>query len=532
MKSVSLKIKLLGLSGLFLVGLISVQLANLYMQRQIRTQLVFPNFETQIIEGRKNALKSVVDVEADVLAQRLKGVKTREEQNAVIIAETDPLRFFEGGSGYFFTYDVTGVRINVPINKSQNNQNLIGVADPSGFHFVEGLIQAAKGGGGFVRYVFEKQGKGIQPKLSYAKLIPGTEIMIGTGVYIDDVETERGKLAEKINVKNREYLNLTLGLFGVIMAVTIFLAFWLSRSISHAIRRIVGDLLNSSDQVAAAANEISSSSQSLAEGASEQAASVEETGASLEELSSMTKRNAGDAGNANDIARQTRSAADKGVADVQEMNAAMAAIKTSSDDIAKIIQTIDEIAFQTNILALNAAVEAARAGGAGMGFAVVADEVRNLAQRSAVAAKETASKIEGAISRTAQGVLISQKVGGALNDIVCKAREVDDLAAKVASASQEQTHGIAQINMAVGQMGRVTQTNAASAEECAAAAQELNAQALTMRHLVKQLTHLVDGTQSAQGSSEKPALQLNPRLEKPASASSMHKRLDNVHAAN
>jgi methyl-accepting chemotaxis protein len=231
----------------------------------------------------------------------------------------------------------------------------------------------------------------------------------------------------------------------------------------------------------------------LAEGSSEQAASIEETSSSLEELSSMTKRNADNSQKANELSRQTRTAADKGVADMQEMNTAMAAIKASSDDIAKIIKTIDEIAFQTNILALNAAVEAARAGEAGMGFAVVADEVRNLAQRSAQAAKETAAKIEGAISKTGQGVTLSGKVAEALNDIVTKARQVDELAAEVAGASREQTEGITQINTAVGQMDKVTQSNAASAEESAAAAQELNAQAEIMKQSVAELLRLVGG---------------------------------------
>jgi methyl-accepting chemotaxis protein len=143
--------------------------------------------------------------------------------------------------------------------------------------------------------------------------------------------------------------------------------------------------------------------------------------------------------------------------------------------IAKIIKTIDEIAFQTNILALNAAVEAARAGEAGMEFAVVADEVRNLAQHSAQAAKETAAKIEGAIGNTSQGVEISCKVAQALYDIVAKARQVDELAAEVANASGEQSRGITQINTAVGQVDKVTQSNAASAEESAAAAEELTA---------------------------------------------------------
>ncbi|HYG35183.1 MAG TPA: methyl-accepting chemotaxis protein, partial [Clostridia bacterium] len=153
--------------------------------------------------------------------------------------------------------------------------------------------------------------------------------------------------------------------------------------------------------------------------------------------------------------------------------------------------TIDEIAFQTNILALNAAVEAARAGEAGMGFAVVADEVRSLAQRSAQAAKETAAKIEGAISNTTQGVELSAKVAQALNEIVARSREVDELASEVAAASREQSQGVDQINLAVGQMDKVTQSNAASAEESASAAEELNAQAEAMKESVAELLKLV-----------------------------------------
>jgi methyl-accepting chemotaxis protein len=269
------------------------------------------------------------------------------------------------------------------------------------------------------------------------------------------------------------------------------------RSIVRPLTIAISHIEAASSQTAAAAGEIGSTSQSLAEGAGEQAASIEQTSSSLEELSSMTKRNADNAQKANDLARDTRSSADKGIVDMQAMSAAMAAIKVSSDDIAKIIKTIDEIAFQTNILALNAAVEAARAGEAGMGFAVVADEVRNLAQRSAQAAKETATKIEGAIEKTTQGVDLSQKVAGRLNEIVTKARQLDELAAEVANASNEQTQGIVQINAAVGEMDKVTQSNAANAEESAAAAEELNAQAGSMKVAVAELMMLVGGDHGA-----------------------------------
>ncbi len=158
---------------------------------------------------------------------------------------------------------------------------------------------------------------------------------------------------------------------------------------------------------------------------------------------------------------------------------------------------VAEIAFQTNILALNAAVEAARAGEAGAGFAVVAEEVRNLAQRSAQSAKETAEKIEVAIRNGDRGVQISEKVAGALHVIVEKARQVDELVGEIATASQEQSQGIGQLNMAVGQMDKVTQANSASAEETASAAEELNAQALSLSDNVADLRQLVGGAQQA-----------------------------------
>ena len=287
-------------------------------------------------------------------------------------------------------------------------------------------------------------------------------------------------------------LGITFGLAAACL-VGCALAIVIIRGTNKVLHHVSAALEEGSNQVSSASSQVSGASQSLAEGASEQAASLEETSSSLEEMASMTKRNSENAQKANELAKHARTAADKGIGDMQSMNAAMEAIKVSSDDIAKIIKTIDEIAFQTNILALNAAVEAARAGEAGMGFAVVADEVRNLAQRSAQAAKETAGKIEGAIAKTGQGVNISTTVAQTLNDIVTKVRQVDELVGEVASASREQTQGISQINTAVSQMDKVTQSNAANAEESAAAAEELNSQAEVMKHSVAELLELVGG---------------------------------------
>ena len=272
-----------------------------------------------------------------------------------------------------------------------------------------------------------------------------------------------------------------------------FMAVFITRSITKPIRQVADHLSAGAEQTVSAAGQVSASSQSLAEGASEQAASLEETSSSLEEMSSMTQRNAENAGKVKELGAEARAAGDTAVADMQAMRTAMDAIKSSSDDIAKIIKTIDEIAFQTNILALNAAVEAARAGEAGAGFAVVADEVRSLAQRCAQAAKETAVKIEDSVSKSAHGVEISARVAKSLEEIVGKARQVDELAGEVAAASREQSQGITQVNTAVSQMDKVTQSNAANAEESAAAAEELNAQAEAMKDAVNELLRLVDG---------------------------------------
>jgi len=290
---------------------------------------------------------------------------------------------------------------------------------------------------------------------------------------------------------------------GVIIGVLIALglgstiAFIIIRGTTRTLRQVADSLNEGSDQVASAANQVSASSQSLAEGASEQAASLEETSASLEEMSSMTKKNAENAQSAKNLASETRVAADAGTTDMREMNEAMSAIKTSSDNIAKIIKTIDEIAFQTNILALNAAVEAARAGEAGMGFAVVAEEVRSLAQRSAQAAKETAEKIEDSIQKSAHGVEISSKVGERLQSIATRTKQVDELIGEIATASAEQTQGIQQVNITVSQMDKVTQTNAAGAEEGASAAEELSSQAAVLKESISQLLQLIGGSDSA-----------------------------------
>jgi methyl-accepting chemotaxis protein len=278
---------------------------------------------------------------------------------------------------------------------------------------------------------------------------------------------------------------------GVVTAV--FLGVFLSIGITRPINRIIEGLTEGAGQVASASRQISTASQSLAEGATEQAAGLEETSSSLEEMSSMTKQNADNAQQANTLAAEAKKAAATGAESMSRMNAAIQEIQKSSDETAKIIKVIDEIAFQTNLLALNAAVEAARAGEAGKGFAVVAEEVRNLAMRSAEAAKNTAGMIEESVKNSKNGVDIATEVTKVLEEIVQSVGKTTELVSEIAAANQEQAQGIDQVNTAVSQMDKVTQQNAANAEESASASEELSAQAEDMNAIVGDLVCLVRG---------------------------------------
>lgn len=335
-----------------------------------------------------------------------------------------------------------------------------------------------------------------------------------------------------------------IGVALLVGLVVVVVALWIARSIARPIMEMVNRITHASAETSSASSQVSTSSQSLAEGASEQASSLEETSSSLEEISSLISSGVERAQSTNEVAGRARTSAENGQQSmremrgrvdtvnrsVEELQTAMDSIKESSGAISKIIKTIDEIAFQTNILALNAAVEAARAGEAGAGFAVVADEVRSLASRAAEAAGETNRMIGDSVTRSERGADVTMEVARHLKEVLEKAEDVDaglqSIVKEVSevstamdgleSGSREQSNGIEQINTGVTQINEVTQSTAASAEEAASASEELNAQAESLQEIVDALTALVAGSRAHQAGtamleSHQNAPQTNPR---------------------
>ena len=464
-----------------------------------------PIFEAKIWEQKRielTTLVTTVQQEMEYQASRVaSGSVSKKAAQQAVIDKVNALRY--KGNEYFWINDDRHIMITHPLKPSLNGKDLSQLKDPNGKILFAEMVKLAKSDGeGFVDYVWERDGIN-EPKMSYIKYYQPWGWIIGSGLYLADVEAEMN-LAEVITK--------VLLAMAAVLALILFFAFTTARQIVFAIRTAishlkklgdgdltaviqssqkdeVGELLGAmsnmslklseivtqvrsgSSALASASVQISATSQSLSQSSCEQASSAEETSAAIEQISSSINQNA-------ENAKVTDGIAAKATQQGQLGGEAVANTVTAMRNITDKIAIIEDIAYQTNLLALNAAIEAARAGEYGKGFAVVATEVRKLAERSQQASQEIGEQ-------ASKSVAVAESAGGLLDEIVPSIARTADLVQEIAATSNEQACGVLQINSAVSQMDESTQQNASASEELAATAEDMSSQAVQLQQLME-----------------------------------------------
>jgi len=485
-----------------LMGITLMATLFLYSERQL------------VMDERSGGVRKTVEVAHAIIsqihAQVSQGKLSDDDAKQQALTAVKALRY--SGNEYFWINDMQPRMVMHPIHPELDGKDLSDNKDPTGKHLFLEMVKVVKtDGAGLVPYMWPKPGSNEPvPKISYVKGFAPWGWLIGSGVYVDTVNS--AVLARGV----------ALGLGTALLAVVLLaLGLLITRNLlrqlggepdystevtqriakgdlhteitlkpndqssllfnldqmQHSLAKVVTHVRQNSDSVATASAEIAQGNQDLSARTESQASALEQTAASMEQLSSQVRQNADNAAQANQLAQSASTVAVQGGEVVGQVVDTMKGINEASRKISDIISVIDGIAFQTNILALNAAVEAARAGEQGRGFAVVASEVRSLAGRSAEAAKEIKALIDTSVQRVEAGSTLVDQAGSTMQEVVASIRRVTDIVGEISSASQEQSQGVEQVGEAVTQMDQVTQQNAALVEEMAAAAASLKSQA-------------------------------------------------------
>ncbi|QJB55023.1 methyl-accepting chemotaxis protein [Pseudodesulfovibrio sp. zrk46] len=464
-----------------------------------------PVVGNSLMEEKRVATKSVVEVAYGVIdywaGQAASGAVTKEEAEKRAKDEIRGFRY--KGSEYFWINDMNHVVVMHGAKASLEGKDVSGLKDEDGVYlFREMVTVSKKHGQGFVNYRWPKAGSDQPvPKISFVKLYKPWGWIVGSGIYVDDVESQVMSLRLQILIP-------TIIGIALLIAVVIFVvrglvlplqqALIVSNAMAEgdlthdievksqdevglltqamsdmltALRRVVGEVATATEQVAAGSEELASSATILSEGATEQASSVEEVSASMEEMTSSIEQNASNAKITDDMTN-------KAATDTERGGDAVAKTVEAMKQIAEKISIIEDIARQTNLLALNAAIEAARAGEHGKGFAVVAAEVRKLAERSGTAAAEISEL-------SVSSVEVAEQAGELLGQIVPDIQKTAELVQEIAAASNQQRNGGDQVNSAVHEMDKVIQQNASASEEVASTAEELAGQAQQLQESMR-----------------------------------------------
>ncbi|WP_243546978.1 methyl-accepting chemotaxis protein [Pseudodesulfovibrio tunisiensis] len=458
-----------------------------------------------LMEEKRVATRSVVDVAYGIIGffgdKAASGAMSEEEAKQGAMKEIKTIRY--KGNEYFWINTMDEVMVMHSANPSLDGKNLHDIKDPDGVYIFREFVKVSREKGeGFVNYAWPKEGSDQPvPKVSFVKLYKPWGWIVGTGIYVDDVETQLASLRWQILIPTVIVILVIVGVVFLVVGsmvrplqealeVSNHMARGdLSRDIAvrshdevgqlsqamsnmvYEIRRVVTEVRMAGEQVAAGSEELAASAIELSQGATEQASAVEEVSASMEEMTSSIGQNAENAKTTNDMTNQAASDTEQGGQAVAKTVAAM-------KQIAEKILIIEDIARQTNLLALNAAIEAARAGEHGKGFAVVAAEVRKLAERSGTAAAEISEL-------SSSSVEVAEQAGELLGKIVPDIQRTAELVQEISAATNEQNAGGEQVNRAIQELDKVIQQNASASEEVASTSEELSGQAVQLQQVIR-----------------------------------------------